>query len=168
MNNTKKSFPFLSNKFYSFIIDPFLLVAVGLLVVFLSVKFLNKRFPKFKKYIAWSLFILAIFIFWAIAGALYLDFLNVSALGAYGSGNNFMWNSGVEVFGLEPFFKFTTPTYMNVRDPMNILAFAIFLTYPLFLYLGVRIGRILFKKARSRWQIMKEIVTKKIKKIRFR
>ena len=67
-------------------------------------------------------------------------------LGEYGKGNHFMWNSGIELLGLKPFVDTSIPTYANPFGPMNILAIAIFLTYPLWLYLGIKLGYKLFMK----------------------
>ena len=91
-----------------------------------------------------ALFATAIGIFWTISGALYLDYLNLSVLApilghpeAWG-GNHFMWNSGAELAGLNPFVNTDPPTYKDFWGFWNIIAMALFAAYP---FIMVKAGR---------------------------
>lgn len=128
----------------SFLLDPFLLILSGIAEVGLCKKILCKE-SNTRKVLFW-LSLAIIVIFWSIAGALYLDIINMPGLGEYGYGNHFMWNSGVEIIGLMPFIDTSTPTYANPIGLLNILAVFLFLIYPLWLYFGVKLGFMLFNK----------------------
>lgn len=133
------------NAYYSFILDPFLLIGFGIFIVWLTVRKLYHRFGR-NKFFIWGLSILCLTLFWLIAGfGLYLDNINIPLLGEAGQGNHFMWNSGCELFGIEPFVDTTTPTYTNFLSPLNLLALFFFvIIYPLILYISIHIGYILF------------------------
>jgi len=135
----------------SFLIDPILLILCGITEVGIYSKFLRE---KESKKILVGLSIIVVTIFWLIAGLLYLDYIDMPGLGEYGKGNHFMWNSGIELLGLKSFVDTSIPTYTNPLGPMNILAIAIFLTYPLWLYLGIKLGyRLLMKtKLKKSWK----------------
>jgi len=122
----------------SFLLDPFLLIASGICEVYICKRFLLK-YLDLKKALLWTSTVI-ILLFWLIAGALYFDILSISFLGAYGRGNHFMWNSGVELIGLEPFVDTTTPTYIDFFSPLNLLALCLFMLYPLWLYFGILVG----------------------------
>lgn len=51
-----------------------------------------------------------------------------------------MWNSGVELVGLEPPVD-VSETYINPFSILHIIAISLFASYPIFLYLGIFIGR---------------------------
>jgi len=129
----------------SFLIDPFLLIFSGIAEVYLCEKILCKHHEK--KNVLLFLSVVIIFCFWIIAGALYLDYLNIPFLGDYGRGNHFMWNSGVEIIGLKPFIDTSVPTYKNTLSSLNLLAILIFATYPLWLYFGIRVGYKILRRA---------------------
>lgn len=83
-------------------------------------------------------------IFLAIADSLYYDYLNfyflTPVLGhpeAWG-GNHFMWNSGIEVLGLQPIVDTTIPTYQNFWGFWNVLALA--LLGPVYIWVMVKTG----------------------------
>lgn len=80
--------------------------------------------------------------FWLIAGGLYFDFFSFRFLiGEAGSGNHFMWNSGIEVLGLKPFVVFPAPSYLNFWSLPNLAALTLlFFVYPLVLWLSWRAG----------------------------
>ena len=128
----------------SFLIDPILLVLCGIIEVGLYVKVLQKKFKSEKILLVLS--IIVVVVFWLIAGLLYLDYLNMPGLGEYGRGNHFMWNSGIELLGFEPFVDTSVPTYVKPFGILNILALMIFLSYPIWLYLGIRLGYALLDK----------------------
>ncbi len=123
----------------SFLIDPFLLVISGIIELLLIRKILYK-YSDMKKTL-WVLSIVIILCFWLIAGALYLDIIDMFFLGEFGRGNHFMWNSGCELIGLSPFIDTTIPTYLDFFNPLNLFAICLFAIYPLWLYVGVRIGQ---------------------------
>lgn len=129
---------------YSFIIDPFLLVIVAMIMVWLTVRKFYKIFGR-KKKILYGFLVLSLTLFWAGAGLLYFDKVDLPFLGSYGRGNYFMWNSGLEAFGLPGILSISQPTYLNFWSPLNILAlFLMIILYPCFLYIGLHLGYILF------------------------
>ncbi|MBI4668751.1 MAG: hypothetical protein HY747_06135 [Elusimicrobia bacterium] len=118
----------------SFALDiPILLPALG---------YLAGRLSKTGK-MGCVLFNLSLLGFWLIAGGLYFDVLSVRfVLGDIGSGNHFMWNSGMEVLGIGPLFPFAESTYRNFWSTPNLVAMALFLfVYPAVLWLGFRKGK---------------------------
>lgn len=114
----------------SFLLDPPLLIASGILIVHLR--------RKFNMELKW-LSTLVILLFWIFALALYLDFLHIPLPDTAGKGNYFMWNSGLNLLGIE-LVSITKPTYQNPFGSLNILAIIQFLLYPLWLNLGFKIG----------------------------
>ncbi len=135
---------FGENTYYSFILDPFILVGVGMFAVWLAVRKFYKRFGR-NKMILLGLALLGLTLTWFGAGALYFDVIDMPLLGEAGQGNPFMWNSGCELLGIEPFVDTTTPTYADFLSPLNILAFFLFIVvYPFILYVGIHLGYILF------------------------
>jgi len=104
----------------SFIIDPILLIGFGILIAYL-----NRRYNA-----NISLYFLAIIIiFYLVAGTWYFDLVDSTMImPGYTGGSDFMLNSWI--FGHE--FQ---------RNPStDFLAILVFLTYPLWLYLGVNMG----------------------------
>ena len=52
-----------------------------------------------------------------------------------------MWNSGMELVGLSPWFRFSRPTYQDFFGVPNLTALFLFLViYPLGIYAGFRLG----------------------------
>lgn len=133
------------NTYFSFILDPVLLILFGITIVWLTVRKFYKRYGR-KKVILLGLALTVLISFWLIAGVgFYLDNLNIPFLGEAGRGNHFMWNSYCELLGIEPFVDTTVPTYANFLSPLNLLALFIFIIlYPAFLYIGIQFGFILF------------------------
>ncbi|MDH5691219.1 MAG: hypothetical protein OEY81_07320 [Candidatus Bathyarchaeota archaeon] len=129
----------------SFLLDPLFLIVIGVAIVYLAEKFLRKtlRNPIL------VLSVVTVALFWSISGLLYLDYLDFPLLGKAGSGRHFMWNSGVELIGLNPPIDVSV-TYANPFTTLNIVAVMLFATYPLFLYLGVYVGSKIFSKSRMR------------------
>jgi len=126
----------------SFLLDPLFLIVIGVAIVFLAERFLHKilRNPIL------VLSVVTVALFWSISGLLYLDYLDFPWLGKAGSGRHFMWNSGVELMGLNPPIDVSV-TYANPLCTLNIVAVMLFATYPLFLYLGVYVGSKIFSKS---------------------
>jgi len=125
----------------SFLIDPVLLIVIGVAITFLAKRGLQEVLKRPVLILA----VVTIALFWSIGGLLYLDYLDFPWLGNAGSGRHFMWNSGVELIGLKPPIDVSV-TYANPFSTLNILAVLLFAAYPLFLYLGMYIGsRILSK-----------------------
>ena len=120
----------------SFLIDPILLIFCGIAEVGIYAKFLHEKFEFKKVLLVLSTIVIAVF--WLIAGLLYVDYLDMPGLGEYGEGNHFMWNSGIEILGFKPFIETSVPTYVNPLGLLNILAVVIFLSYPFWLYLGIK------------------------------
>ena len=121
----------------SFILDPILLTIIGYIIAKIEKKHIkSENREKFRKITK----TLTLITFWTIAGALYLDIINMPLLGAYGKGNHFMWNSGIEIIGAKPIINTETPTYKNPLNPLNILATIMFTLYPIWLNLGTKLG----------------------------
>jgi len=124
----------------SFLIDPVLLIVIGVAITFLA----KRGLPKVLKRPVLILGVVTVALFWAIGGLLYLDYMDFPWLGNAGFGRHFMWNSGVELIGLNPPIDVSV-TYVNPFSALNILAVLLFAAYPLFLYLGMYIGSKLLK-----------------------
>ncbi|MEK9180361.1 MAG: hypothetical protein AAB897_03035 [Patescibacteria group bacterium] len=135
----------------SFIFDVFLLLPlVGMLV-----EFLVRRLNVFTRTTRRSLlYAAAISVFVGVAGSLYFDYLDFSFLssifghGEIWSGNRFMWNSGLEIVGVNvgDIFGITFPTYLDRFGFWNIAGiFLLVAVYPLLMiYLGTRFYGMLF------------------------
>lgn len=144
------------NDYYSFILDPFILIGFAIFVVWLTVRKFYRKFGR-NIWILRTLSAILLGIVWLGAGALYFDLIDMPLLGEAGRGNHFMWNSGFDWEGwnkvpllnnflpIDPIVDTTTPTYTNFVSPLNLLAlfFFVFL-YPLFLWIGIHLGYILF------------------------
>lgn len=92
-------------------------------------------------------------ILWVATGLCYFDLFDCSFASSFlghpeaWGGNHYMWNSGIEILGLEPFIDTTVPTYKNFWGPMNILAMILFALYPFVLYgSGKKLYSLFFKK----------------------
>jgi len=129
----------------SFLLDPLLLIVIGVAIVFLAERGLHKilRNPVL------VLSVVTVALFWSISGLLYLDYLDFPWLVKAGSGRHFMWNSGIELIGLKPPIDVSV-TYANPFCTLNIVAVLLFATYPLFLYLGVYAGSKILSKSCAR------------------
>lgn len=115
----------------SFLIDPFLLVALGALIVYVSVKPLAERF-KARTFVV-VLYAATLAIFYVCSISLYLDLAWIAwmwKLCGAESGLDFMLNSGVL------HFDYTAPTVLT-----HVIAVVLFALYPLWLYLGICLGR---------------------------
>lgn len=130
----------------SFLLDPGLLIFSGCVIVYVSVRFLYKKY-KFRKFIS-LLSLLTILIFYLGSLSLYFNVSHLNFLyklaawfplvGDSPSGFNFMINSGV--------FNFPYVKPADAPFCFHLIAGFIFTTYPVWLYLGVRLGYILFGK----------------------
>lgn len=130
--------------FPSFILDPFLLIFGAMFAVWLTVRKFYRIFGR-KKKILYGLLILLLTLVWAGAGLLYFDILDMPFLNGYGKGNYFMWNSGLEFFGLPRLMNISQPAYLDFFSSLNLFAiFILIVLYPAFLYLGLHAGYILF------------------------
>lgn len=116
----------------SLLLDPPFLIAIGFATAFLD----KSRPHKTLRGPVRALSVVTIGIFWSISGLLYLNCLNFPWLG---SGRHFMWNSGVELIGLKPPID-VSATYSDPFCVLNIVALLLFVTYPLFLYVGLYVG----------------------------
>jgi hypothetical protein len=117
----------------SFLFDPFLLVACGAIIVLLRNRLLYRATRRATKILGLATLIL----FWFAAGSLYLnlgwfDWL-WRGLWSATSGRDFMINSGV--------FHFE---YLNTAGLIDAVAVLLFALYPVWLYCGVFIGKLLF------------------------
>lgn len=131
----------------SFFLDPGLLILSGCLIVWVTVRILYKKFGR-RKFIPLFSFI-TIMVFYIISIGLYFNaswlsgFVNFCSwlplFGEARSGYDWMINSGV--FSLtEQIDPNNSPFYVH------LLAGFLYTLYPLWLYLGVRLGYILFGK----------------------
>lgn len=125
----------------SFLLDPILLIVIGVVVSFLPGIGLHRILRK----PVLVLSVVTVALFWSVGGLLYLDYLNFPWLGKAGSGRHFMWNSGAELIGLRPPIDVSV-TYANPFCSLNIVAVLLFAIYPLFLYLGVYAGSKILSK----------------------
>jgi hypothetical protein len=126
----------------SFLLDPLFLIVIGITIAFLAEKGLHKILRKPLLVLS----VVTVVLFWSISGLLYLDYLDFPWLGEAGSGRHFMWNSGVELIGLEPSIDVSV-TYADPFCTLNVVAVLLLATYPLFLYLGVHVGRKILLKS---------------------
>jgi hypothetical protein len=126
----------------SFLFDPFILIALGALVVYVCVRGLYK--VRRSVLWMWALAIVALLFVWFVAISLYYEkewFIALAHLFGYSSGRDFMINSGV--FN----FKYTSPT-------TDLIAGALFALYPLWLYIGIHCGFILFGRTEKQTGIV--------------
>ena len=121
--------------FDSFLIDPALLVAIGMLITFVCAK----RLPDddvIRRSCVRSFGVLSIIVFWWVSVSLYLNLAWVGwmwqLVGAH-SGRDWMLNSGIF------HFEFENPSLAT-----NIVAGFLYATYPVWLIIGIRLGRIIF------------------------
>ncbi len=117
----------------SFLLDPFLLVFCGLVIVLLYNQWLYRLTRHARKFLG----ILAVILFWVVAGSLYLnlgwfDWMWLWS-GRAVTGRDFMINSGI--------FHFE---YVNTTGLIDLVALFLFLLYPVWLYAGIFIGFLVF------------------------
>ncbi|MFX0168907.1 MAG: hypothetical protein ACFE89_06040 [Candidatus Hodarchaeota archaeon] len=117
----------------SFLLDPFLLVVCGALIVWLRNRLLYRVTRQATKVLG----VVTVILFWGIAGSLYLNLGWFDWMwlwtGRAVSGRDFMINSGL--------FQFE---YVNTVGVIDSIAFILFAFYPLWLYWGVFLGYLLF------------------------
>lgn len=117
----------------SFLIDPFLLIGCGALIVWLR----NRWLYKLTRHATKVLGVVTIVLFWVIAGSLYLNLGWFDWIwmwtGRAVNGRDFMINSGV--------FQFEYVSTVGLIDGIALLLFAV---YPFWLYCGVFLGYLLF------------------------
>ncbi|MBI4062930.1 MAG: hypothetical protein HY401_01350 [Elusimicrobia bacterium] len=107
-----------------------LLIACGLAVAFLSVKFFKNN-----KKALFGLFVLTQIAFWTVSALMYFDW---NFFASRGWGNDFMWNGYIRNLGIRAMPLDKIPTYHDAG--LNALAFFICAVEPALLYLGVRWG----------------------------
>lgn len=111
----------------SFLIDPFLLAALGVLIVYVASS---------RPGVILALCAVTLGIFYACSISLYLDLAWIEwmwRLCGAASGRDWMLNSGV--LGLD---------YTKVTVTTHVVAVVLFVLYPLWLYLGTRLGQALW------------------------
>ena len=117
----------------SFLIDPFMLVVCGAVIVWLRNRWLYRVTPHATKILGG----LTVVLFWVVAGSLYLNLGWFDWMwqwtGRAVTGRDFMINSCV--FGFE---------YTYTAGLVDAVALVLFALYPLWLYCGVFLGYFLF------------------------
>ena len=116
----------------SFLLDPFLLFLIGLIIVWINVRVLMKTG---RSYLC-HLFLLTLALFWSISISLYLNLPWtdwMAKLCGAENGRDWMLNSGV--FN----FEFKSPSEITL-----LISGFLFATYPLWLFIGVQVGYMLF------------------------
>jgi len=117
----------------SFLIDPFLLILCGAVIVWLRNRWLYRVTPHATKILG----IITVVLFWVVAGSLYLNLGWFDWMwlwtGRAVTGRDFMINSCV--FGFE---------YTYTAGLIDTGAVVLFALYPVWLYCGVFLGYLLF------------------------
>ncbi len=117
----------------SFLIDPFLLVVCGAVIVWLRNRWLYRVTPHATKVLG----ALTVGLFWVIAGSLYLNLGWFDWIwlwtGRGVNGRDFMINSGLFAF-----------EYVVTTGLIDGVALVLFALYPAWLYCGIFIGYLLF------------------------
>lgn len=117
----------------SFLIDPFLLILCGAIIVGLRNRLLFRVTHRANEFLA----TMTLMIFWIVGGSLYLNMGWFDWMwqwtGQSVSGRDFMINSGI--------FQFE---YVNTFGLVDNVALCLFLLYPAWLYCGIFLGYILF------------------------
>ena len=139
---------FLDLVYGSFLLDPGLLILTGCVIVYVTVRFLYKSFGRKKFIPILSIFTLVIFYIVSIGlyfNATWLDpFVKfcdwLPLFGTAKSGFDWMINSGVLNY------PWTEPTDPTIPFYVHLIAGFLYTTYPFWLYIGVRLGYILFGK----------------------
>jgi hypothetical protein len=121
----------------TFVVDPPTMLLAGVVFVGVTVRWIMPRIGRqagrkvlFGLCAAWQL------AFWVLGAMMYFD---VPYFAERGLGNDFMWNG--YLFGLQV-VDTTVPTYKSMG--WNALAFLGWAVQPVFLWLGVQLGYILF------------------------
>ena len=123
----------------SFLIDPFLLIALGCLIVYVSVRVVST--PGVRRALVLLLCVVTLVIFYVCSVSLYLELPWIGwmwRLCGAESGRDWMLNSGV--LNLE---------YVDTQVHVHLIAGALFTLYPLWVYLGVRVGRRCWDRAKT-------------------
>ena len=117
----------------SFLLDPFLLVLCGAVIVLLR----NRVLYRLTRHANKVLGVLVVLLFWVVAGSMYLNLGWFDWLwlwtGRAVNGRDFMINSGI--------FQFE---FVNTAGLIDVVAVGLFVLYPVWLYVGVFIGYLLF------------------------
>lgn len=117
----------------SFLLDPFLLILCGAVIVWLR----NRWLYRISRHATKILGSVTVLLFWVIAGSLYLNLGWFNWMwqwtGRAVNGRDFMINSCV--------FQFE---YLSTAGLIDIIAVFLFLLYPGWLYLGILLGYLLF------------------------
>lgn len=138
----KKIAPFTALGFCildSFLLDPFLLFIIGLMLTWVEVRMFLKRGTSYLM----PLSFLTLFLFWSISISLFFNLSWVhwiARLCHAQNGRDWMLNSGVFHFNIE------SPSELTL-----VISGFLFALYPLWLWLGIQCGYILFgRKATHR------------------
>jgi hypothetical protein len=119
----------------SFLIDPFLLLAIGIVIVAITSRIIKWRWKSSISFLS----VLTMIIFWGTSVSLFFDLRWTQWIwrmcGA-SSGRDWMVNSGV--------FHFSRSAIYNMNDGALLICGAMFALYPLWLKMGIEIGYILF------------------------
>ncbi len=117
----------------SFLLDPFLLVLCGAVIVWLRNRWLYRVTPHATKVLG----VMTVLLFWVVAGSLYLNLGWFDGIwlwtGRAVNGRDFMINSGL--------FQFEYVYTIGLIDAIALILFGL---YPLWLYCGVFLGYLLF------------------------
>jgi hypothetical protein len=117
----------------SFLLDPFLLLFVGMVIVWLRNRWLYRVTPHATKVLG----TVTVVLFWVVAGSMYLNLGWFDWMwqwtGRAVNGRDFMINSCI--------FRFE---YTYTAGLIDGIALALFALYPLWLYCGVFLGYLLF------------------------
>ena len=117
----------------SFLLDPFLLILCGAVIVWLR----NRWLYRISRHATKILGGVTVLLFWLVAGSLYLNLGWFDWIwqwtGRAVNGRDFMINSCV--------FQFE---YLSTVGLIDFIALFLFLLYPLWLYLGILLGYLLF------------------------
>jgi len=131
----------------SFVLDIFILLpAIGAFIVWLGVRHLYKWW----KSSIFTLYIIALILFIAIAAGLYFDAWRPPVFLSTLSGNDFMWNYPILALTGHRIVPLSCiPTYASFWCFLNLLAIFLFFLvfYPLLLWLGIQIGYIMFGRS---------------------
>lgn len=117
----------------SFLLDPFLLLFCGAVIVLLRNRLLYRVTMHANKVLG----AITILLFWVVAGSLYLNLGWFDWMwqwtGRAVNGRDFMINSGVFFF-----------EYVYTVGVIDMVALVLFALYPLWLYCGIFLGYLLF------------------------
>lgn len=116
----------------SFFLDPFLLFSIGLTLVRINLTIMRKNGKSCLSYLA----VLTLGLFWFVSISLYLN-ANwtdwIARICGAQNGRDWMINSGIF------HFNFESPSELT-----HLISGFLFATYPLWLWLGIQVGYVLF------------------------